>query len=247
VEEALSPSEFRAIWEAKPVLRAVYGDYYARMRSWLRPGTSVEVGAGSGNLGAALPGTLASDIVASPWLDLALDAQRLPFADASVANLVGVDVLHHIEYPRRFLAEARRVLAPGGRVVLVEPAITPVSRVVFKLGHPEPVDLTVDPLAVGEPDPAKHPFDSNQALPTLLAGRFRAQVERELGLDVVCDERISLLAYPLSGGFRRWSLLPGRLVEPALRLERRVEARLGRYAGFRLLLVLERQVERVAA
>ena len=151
-------------------------------------GTSVEVGAGSGNLGAALPHTLASDIVASPWLDLALgDVQRLPFADGSIANLVGVDVLHHIEYPWLFLAEAQRVLMPGGRIVLVEPAITPVSRVVFKLGHPEPVDLTVDPLAVGEPDPGKHPFDSNQALPTLLAGPFRAQVWRRepLGLDVV--------------------------------------------------------------
>ncbi len=243
MEEALSPAEFRAVWDAKPVLRAVYGDYYDRMRGWLRDGTTIEVGAGSGNLGAALPGALSSDIVPSPWLDLAVDAQRLPFADATVANLVGVDVLHHIEYPRRFLAEARRVLEPRGRIVLVEPAITPLSRVVFKLGHPEPVDLTVDPLSVGDPDPAKHPFDSNQALPTLLAGKFRRQVEDELGLEVVCDEHLSLLAYPLSGGFRRWSLLPARLVAPTLRLERRVEGRLGRLAGFRLLLVLERQVE----
>jgi SAM-dependent methyltransferase len=240
VEEALSPAEFRAVWDAKPVLRAVYGDYYARMRRWVRPGISVEVGAGSGNLGDALPGALSSDIVASPWLDLALDAQRLPFADAALANLVGVDVLHHIEFPRRFLTEARRVLVPGGRVVLIEPAITPVSRVVFKLGHPEPVDLSVDPLAIGEPDPGKHPFDSNQALPTLLAGPYRDQVHRELGLEVVCDERLSLVAYPLSGGFRRWSLLPSRLVEPTLRVERRLESRLGRHAGFRLLLVFEK-------
>ena len=177
----------------------------------------------------------------APWLDVALDAQRLPFDAGSLANVVGVDVLHHIEFPRRFLAEGARVLEAGGRVVLVEPAITPVSRVVFKLGHPEPIDFSVDPLAEGEPDPDKHPFDSNQALPTLLAGTHRTRVERELGLRVVCAERLSLLAYPLSGGFRRWSLLPSWSVAPALRIDRRLERRLGKIGGFRLLLVFEKQ------
>ena len=35
--------------------------------------------------------------------------------------------MHHIERPRRFFAEVRRLLGPGGRLVAVEPAITPVS------------------------------------------------------------------------------------------------------------------------
>jgi SAM-dependent methyltransferase len=239
-EQALSPKEFRALWEAKPVLRAVYRDYYARIAHWCRPGVTLEIGAGSGNLGDELPGILSSDIVPAPWLDVVADAQRLPVTDSSIATLVGVDVLHHIEYPRHFLAEARRALQPGGRIVLVEPAITPISWLVFKLGHPEPVHLSVDPLADGEPDPAKHPFDSNQALPTLLAGRHRHRLESELGLNVVNVERLSLVAYPLSGGFRSWSLMPARAVDRVLRAERRLERHLGRVMGFRLLLVIER-------
>jgi SAM-dependent methyltransferase len=239
-EQALSPAEFRAVWEAKPVLRAIYRDYYARMAQWCRPGLTLEIGAGSGNLRDEMPGVLTSDIAPSPWLDVVADAQRLPVADNSVANLVGVDVLHHIEYPRHFLTEARRALRPGGRIVLVEPAITPVSWVVFKLGHPEPVELGVDPLADGEPNPAKHPFDSNQALPTLLVGRDRIRLERELGLVVTNIERLSLVAYPLSGGFRRWSLMPAGCVDVVMRAERRLERRLGRLMGFRLLLVIER-------
>lgn len=239
MEQALTPEEFREIWAAKPTLRAVYRDYYERIAAWSRPGTSVEVGAGSGNLAEELPGIIASDITRVPWLDLVLDAQRLPFAAASIDNLVGVDVLHHIEYPRRFLTEAARVLRPGGRVILVEPAITALSRVVFKLGHPEPVDMRVDPLAQGDPDPDKHPFDSNQALPTLLAGRHRGRVWPETGLVVAHAERLSLVAYPLSGGFRRWSLLPSRLVGPVLRAEQRLAPTLGRLMGFRLLLVFE--------
>lgn len=239
-ETELSPSEFREIWDAKPALRAVYRDYYDRMEAWRQPGVTVEIGAGSGNLHEEMEGVFSSDIAASELLDMALDAQALPFADGSVSTFVGVDVLHHIEFPRHFLVEAARALDASGRIVLVEPAITPVSRIMFKVGHPEPVDMSVDPLADGQPDPAKHPFDSNQALPTLIANRHRGRLGSEVGMRVVHAEYLSLAAYPLSGGFRPWSLIPTRAVNRILRVERRMERRVGRLAGFRLLLVLER-------
>jgi SAM-dependent methyltransferase len=223
-------------------LRAVYREHYRLMAAWARPGRTVEVGAGAGNLKDSIPGVLSSDIVPADWLDILLDAQTLPFATGSLANVVGMDVLHHVEYPRRFLVESQRVLEPDGRVVVVEPAITPVSWLTFKLGHPEPVHLRVDPLVDGLPNPAKHPFESNQAIPTLLAGRHRSRLEREVPeLRLVHRQLLSPFAYPLSGGFRPWCLLPGRLVERVLRFENRVTPALGPLMAFRLLLVFERQ------
>jgi hypothetical protein len=50
VERALTPDEFRAVWERKPVLRAVYGEHYRFIATWARPGRTVEIGAGAGNL-----------------------------------------------------------------------------------------------------------------------------------------------------------------------------------------------------
>jgi SAM-dependent methyltransferase len=47
------------------------------------------------------------------------DAQSLPLADASVDAAMLVSMLHHVETPAAALAEARRILRPGGRLALM--------------------------------------------------------------------------------------------------------------------------------
>ncbi|WP_062214767.1 methyltransferase domain-containing protein [Streptomyces sp. NBRC 109706] len=47
------------------------------------------------------------------------DAYALPLADASVAGYRADKVFHELAEPERALAEARRVLVPGGQMVLV--------------------------------------------------------------------------------------------------------------------------------
>jgi SAM-dependent methyltransferase len=49
------------------------------------------------------------------------DGYDLPFADASFEVVLLIAVLEHTREPWRVLAEARRVLKPGGRVVMVVP------------------------------------------------------------------------------------------------------------------------------
>jgi len=46
----------------------------------------------------------------------------LPFADASFDAVVMLDVLEHLSEPRALLSEVRRVLRPGGAVVIMVPA-----------------------------------------------------------------------------------------------------------------------------
>ena len=50
----------------------------------------------------------------------------------------------------------------------------------------------------------------------------------------------SLFAYPMSGGFQKWSLMPGALVGPMLALEERVPKAVRRHLAFRMMVVLER-------
>ena len=164
----------REVWASKPVLREVYGHLYRRIAAECRPGLTIEVGGGSGNFKQFAPDVLSFDIVHEPWLDFVADAQAMPLRSSSVTNIIMLDVLHHIEYPLRFLKEAARALQPGGRVIFVEPAITPLSGIVYRALHEEPVDMTADPLAEGIPDPRKDPYVGNQAIPTLLLDRHLA-------------------------------------------------------------------------
>jgi SAM-dependent methyltransferase len=122
-------SEHGRIWHRKPTLRRIYREEFsARLISYRRPsGISVELGAGPGFLREMRTGVLLTDVIWSPWLNGVVDAQTLPFKSATIANLMGLDMLHHLAGPLALLREAERVLIPGGRLILVEPWVTPVS------------------------------------------------------------------------------------------------------------------------
>jgi len=76
-----------------------------------------------------------------------------------------MDVIHHVAAPLDVLAECRRVLAPGGRMVFLEPAIQWVGRLVYGVLHHEDVDMAYD---VTNPQ-ADHALFANGLLSTILA------------------------------------------------------------------------------
>lgn len=233
--------DYRQRWLAKPALRAVYSDLHRRMRMLAAPGVALEIGGGIGNLAAGGDALLRIDIQASPGVDAVADAHRLPFADDSFATIYLFDVLHHLQCPLLFFAEASRVLRPGGRLVMIEPGITPLSRLLYGMGHEEPVDLSWRPAADCVPDPGKDPYASNQAIPTLLFKRSPQWLAAAgLPLRIVEAGWLSLFVYPLTGGFKSWSLMPVTWVAPLLRVEDLLLPLLGPLMGFRLLVALEK-------
>jgi SAM-dependent methyltransferase len=236
-------ARYREVWEHKPVLRVIYDDFYDRLAAACVAGLTIEIGGGVGNLKQRLGKVVATDIQLAPWLDCVADAQRLPFAPACAANIVLVDVLHHLEFPISFLREAARVLRSGGRLIMVEPAITWGSTLLYRLFHHEPVRTSAEVLVEGTPDPGRDPYCSNQAIPTLLATRERDRLHRVVpDLRVVRVDWFSLAAYPLSGGFKAWSLIGADIARRLLPIERKIEPMLGRHLGFRMLLVIEKTV-----
>ena len=49
------------------------------------------------------------------------DAESIPLPDASVDNIVSFETIEHLQQPHAFLAECRRLLAPGGTLVISTP------------------------------------------------------------------------------------------------------------------------------
>jgi SAM-dependent methyltransferase len=247
------------VWQKRPLLREIYRRYFQEMvANFHRPnpaatnfGTILEIGGGSGNFKGFFTSThpnqghlIASDVVPTRHCDLAVDAMSLPFEDASLNNIVMQDVLHHIPFPLRFFAEAQRVLTPGGRIVMTEPYISPASRIVFKIAHPEPVvaSATIFSDDGNDPSPLRGSgaFASNQATPTRLFFKDRALFHRRFpNLNIVHLHRRSLYVYPLSGGFSGPKLLP-RFLEPlAWKMEILLKP-IAPLLAFRLVAVIEK-------
>lgn len=122
------------IAEAMPGAADLRTETYELLR--LAPGQAVaDVGCGGGRAvaelaerGARPVGVDASqdmvDVARRRWPghDFLLGgAENLPLADGSLAGYRADKVFHDLVEPARALAEARRVLAPGGRIVLVDP------------------------------------------------------------------------------------------------------------------------------
>ena len=234
-------NEHKIIWEEKPVLRAVYHNYYQRILAHTNEGESLEVGGGTGNLKNYLGQVTSTDILQMPWLDATCDAQFLPFKNKCFDNIVAMDVLHHIERPTRFFKEVERVLKDGGRLILLEPAITKVSWFFYHFFHPEPVILNTDPLIDAALDPNRLAFDANQAIPELLFGKFKKQFSEHFpNLALTHKTYLSLWVYPLSGGFRKWCLVPKFFVNFLLRIEYYLEKFLAKHIGFRMLIVIQK-------
>jgi SAM-dependent methyltransferase len=238
---------YRALWERKPVLRTIYGDFYDRIASACVPGSTIEIGGGIGNFKQSRSDVIATDIQFAPWLDAVVDAQCLPFAPCSVANIVMIDVLHHLEFPVVFFREAQRVLRLGGRLIMVEPAITWGSTLFYRLMHHEPVRMSADILGEGRPNPSRDPYDANQAVPTLLVTRERERFHCLFPhLRIVQVDWFAIAVYALSGGFKSWSLISERFAHRLLQFERSLEPMIGRFGGFRMMLTIEKATDQHA-
>jgi SAM-dependent methyltransferase len=233
----------REVWETKKALRLLYRDYHRQLFGSCPEGAVLDIGGGTAHIKESRPDVVSVDILSFPGIDVVADAHRLPFRNEFFAGVVMLDVLHHLERPIEFLKEASRVLKPGGRIAMIEPAMTTLARRFYDRFHEEPVDMNAEPFAPVTINPDRDPFDSNQAIPSLLfdTAPARRRVEEMIpSLRVRSVDWHSLFAYPMSGGFQKWSLIPAALVSPTLKFEKMIPAILRKHLAFRMMIVLER-------
>ena len=233
-------SERREIWTSKPIIQKLYSRWYGHIKKSLRPGRTLELGGGSGNLSDFLPEAITSDIVYEPWLDAVMDAHAIPLKEESLDNIVLFDVLHHLAAPVVFFHEVERVLRVEGRAIMMEPYVSWLSFPVYRFLHAEGMKWDADPFR-DQTSERKGPFAGNQAIPTLIFQKKREKfLEAFPRLKIIHEQAMDVFLYPLSGGFHQPSLCPLFLWGFLERLERLLNP-LGSVLAFRLFIVLEKR------
>ncbi len=232
-----------ALWNKKPLLRQIYHGFHQRIAAELVDadgGINAELGSGIGNIREVIPDCLRTDIFPRPWLDGVENAYAMSFADASVANLVLFDVFHHLQYPGTALTECRRVLRSGGRVILFEPCVSMLGRLVYGPMHEEPLGLS-EPIQWQSPevfDPATAPYYAAQGNAWRLFVRNDPRPDLA-GWRIVRVQRLAAISYVGSGGYSGPQLYPAALLSLMRGIDRICDLIPSLFAT-RLLVVLEK-------
>ncbi len=230
--------EHREIWGKKAIVREVYTDWYNLILENVIEGKIVEIGSGPGNFSQYYPKAISSDIIFCPWLNLVFDATTMPFQDKSIENFVMVDVLHHLSDIYYFFDEIVRVLKDKGRLLLLEPYISPLSYLIYKYIHREPVILSNKILINHEIN--KKLISENQGLLTILfwkeIKRFRELYPQ---INVIKKMLMGFFLYPLSGGFEYPCFIPSRVISIANLIEKLLKP-FAKLLAFRSFVVIEK-------
>jgi SAM-dependent methyltransferase len=141
VQTADFPPSVRAFVAAVPVHRSAIARAVAHAAGALPAGARVlDAGAGEAPYRPLFSHCdyVTQDWPASPHIghappDVLADLHELPLADAVFDCVVCTEVLEHVGDPARVLAELRRVLRPGGRLLLTTPFVLEL--------HEEPFDF----------------------------------------------------------------------------------------------------------
>ncbi len=200
---------FRRLIKRKPFLKKTYISFYQtfiqKIGTLSAQGKIVELGSGPGFFKQLYPAAVTSDIIPYEGVDLVFSGLDMPFSDAEVGAFVMIDVLHHVKDSRQFFNEMNRCLIDGGKIIMIEPANTYFSRLIYQNFHHEPFDVNgFWGLTDGGPLSG-----ANMAIPSIIFQRDYSQFVAEYPhLKVRTVKAHTPFRYLLSGGLSFRQLLP---------------------------------------
>jgi SAM-dependent methyltransferase len=230
----------REIIASKPFLCAIYDEWYTKLADAVPQGEGhvLELGSGAGYCADFIPHLITSDVFRCEGVEMIVNASKLPFSPESLRAMVMTNVLHHLPDVRAFFREASRCLRPGGRILMIEPWITPWSLFIYKNFHHEPIDTETPDWTF----PSSGPLSgANGALPWILFQRDRLQFNKEFPLFGIEKVQPFLpFRYLVSGGVGMRSFMPMFTYNSWKRLEQKLQPHMNKLAMFAFISLIKR-------
>lgn len=120
---------------------------------------------------------LTADLI-SPWADIEMDVQNIPFHDSSFDVVICNHVLEHVDDDRKAMRELLRVIKPGGFGI-------------FQVPLDYSIEVTLEDKSINTPELREKHYKQRDHL--RLYGKDYAKRLREVGFDVTEDDYVSSL------------------------------------------------------
>lgn len=172
----------------------------------------IEIGCGITPMKDNFPNIIASDILDNLCSDLVIDATDLSSLTGKFDIIFAVNSFHHISDKKEFLLQCRDKLQENGKIVILEPADTFLSQVLYPyLFKSESYSRTasLDSLKTEDPE-----IGANQAASYICFKRDSKKFLENTNLKIKKVRYCSnWLSFVLSGGTNFPSLAPMRIIK----------------------------------
>ena len=202
-------SKNRDTYQDKKLIKLIYKDYYKIIKKYIYKQNQykiLELGSGGGNIKKIIRKCITSDQFKNNNVDRVENIYKINFKKNSVSNIILIDVFHHLKFPSLALNEINRILIKNGRIIMVEPAMGFIPRIIYKIFHYEPngFNLKIDWNNIPKKIPSSNKYFAAQSMP------WRAFFLKELNLKskykIKLIKPFSDFAFLLSGGYSYKSL-----------------------------------------
>jgi SAM-dependent methyltransferase len=233
----------RNTYQNKKLIKIIYSNYYKKIKKNIYISNNrkiLELGSGGGNIKKVIKKCITSDQFKNKNIDRIENIYKINFKKNSISNIILIDVFHHLQFPSLALKEIHRVLIKNGRIIMVEPAMGYIPRIIYKIFHYEPngFNLKIKWNNIPKKIPSLNEYFAAQSMP------WRAFFLKELNLKfkykIKYIKPFSDFAFLLSGGYSYKALYPKILYSFINLIDKILTSISIRIFSARMLIVLEK-------
>jgi hypothetical protein len=233
----------RRVYQNKKLIKIIYNNYYKKIKKNIYISNNrkiLELGSGGGNIKKIIKECITSDQFKNKNIDRVENIYKINFKKNSISNIILIDVFHHLQFPSLALKEIHRVLIKNGRIIMVEPAMGLIPRIIYKIFHYEPngFNLKINWNHIPKKVPSLNQYFAAQSMP------WRAFFLKELNLKskykIKYIKPFSDFAFLLSGGYSYKALYPKILYSFINLIDKILTSISIRIFSARMLIVLEK-------